>query len=139
MKNLYIVTDGITATQFTNKRKAEKLLKDLEKAGKPATMTTTVNYSNSYIDIMKWQYKMYKLSTYTDITQAYKTYPSQAKIISFNMIKNAVLPGTIKVISRNSQQYTTGSLTTDSETGELLFRYDTKAYVRFIPVALVES
>lgn len=139
MKNLYIVTDGITTSQFTNKRKAEKLLKDLEKAGKPATIATTTYYPQSFIDLMKYQYRVYKNSNTTDITQAYKTNPSWRKVNSFNRIKNSVLPGTIKVISHTAQHYSTGSLVTDPETGELLFRYDTKCYVRVIPLSLVES
>lgn len=139
MKNLYIVNDGKTAFQFTDKRKAAKLVKDLEKAGKIVTFTTSTYYPPSYIEMMKYQYRMYKVSTYTDVRHAYKTQPSIYKIRSFERIKNAVLPGTIKVISHNCMQYTTGSLITDSETRELLFRYDTKNHLRVIPLSLIED
>lgn len=140
MKKLYLVCDGHNVKQFTVKKAADRYYKQTLKNNPDTTLTETIKYPDSYISLMKWQYKLYKLSTYTDIYAAYKTMPSKWKINSFYRIKNSIdMPETLKVISANCQVYTTGSLTTDAATGELYFRYDTRDYVRTIPLALIEK
>ena len=137
MKNLYLVNNNGNVTEFTTKKAALSFVKKLEKSGNDPVLSILPKYSNGYIEMMKWQYMLYKKSNITEMRKAYNN-PSYKKISSYERIKNSVLPGTAKILSANCHFYTTGSLTENPLTGEIMFRYDTCNNVREIPLSLID-
>lgn len=140
MKNMYIVkvNNNISKT-FTNKVKAVRYAHSMECKGMTAEIITDTFYPIGYIEEMKYHYHCWKKSNYLSIYAAYKN-PSLNKVSSFNWIKNSIsIPNSLKVISKNCHFYTTGSLTTDENNGEILFRYDTAYNVKTIPLSLLET
>lgn len=128
MRNLYYV-NGKT---FTQKKAAEKYLKELNSTGIDTSIYIGINYSKTYIETMRYYYCLYKNTPAGyDIYHAYKR-PSENKIRSYERIKNSVMKDSLKVLTNTCQFYTTGSMDTDPETGEILFRVDSAYDVKTI-------
>ena len=79
---------------------------------------------------MRWFYTEYLRSSATELWQVYKTSVSSAKLKSYEAIKaeakrlNAIED--VRILSHNSHTYTCGYIYPHPETGELVFRVETR-------------
>lgn len=65
--------------------------------------------------------------------------PSDYKVKAYERLCEIANGGDCRVLGHNCNVFTTGMYTTDKETGELLFRVDTRDNVYTIPANYVEE
>ena len=96
-----------------------------------------MSYNNSFIEKMRYYASRFNASN-DDIHSVYKK-PSDFKVDVYEYLRDIAIDNDCRVLSHNCHQFTTGMYTTSPETGEVLFRVDTRDNVYLIPARYINS
>lgn len=92
----------------------------------------------SYIRKMQYYANLYNKSNGSNIWTAYDR-PSDRKVNAYKALRDIALNSDCRVLGHNCMQFTTGMYRFSDETGELVFRVDTRDNVYEIPANYVKK